>query len=1055
MTTNSVLRRAVRYALYVNAAAAGVGIPALAAADTAGPAAPAAEAAAPAAPVEEVVVTGSRIVEPGLQSISPVTSVSQEELKSQGVTRVEDLLNNLPQVMADQGSMSSNGASGTATVDLRGLGPQRTLVLINGRRLMAGTPSNLPTFAAQDLNNIPAALVERVDVLTGGASAVYGADATAGVVNFIMNDHFQGFRIDANADMYNHSQHDYYGQFAPAQGFGSAPSHVDDGKTKDVTFILGGNFADGKGNATAYLGYRRIDAVLQSARDFSICTLTTVGGAPSCGGSSTSQTGRIFGFGANVGTAGAPLYGVPFQFFGPPFNDGATVNTSNGQLRSFRDPQDSFNFGALNYYQRPDERWTGGAFAHYNWDEHHEMYSEFMFMSDHTVAQIAPSGMFLGSGTAAIPAGFPNAGAPNGLWQTNCSNPFLSAQEVSLLCPAGTGPGGSTLPNAQLLMGRRNVEGGNRQDDLTHTSFRLVIGSKGDLVPDLLTYDIYAQEGVTLLSEEYLNEVSGTKVTQALLVGGTLAHPVCLANVGGANGAPGCVPYNIWGTGPVNPAAVQYITANGFIEGENEERVASGNMTFDFTKVGFKLPSANTGLIVNVGAEYREEFTNLRPDTEFIGDGTRSDLLGQGSATLPLNAGMHVSEGFMEARLPVLQDQPFAKELSFEAGYRYSSYTLGFNTNTYKFGVDFAPVSDIRLRASYNRAVRVPNLQELYAQKFVALDGSGDPCATTGFGSPAAGSQAQCTSKAPPVGLTAQQYGAHGTPGNPASQYNGQIGGNPTLQPEIADTYTFGLVITPTVLPTFNMTLDYFNIKIKNVITSYGANFIVNQCILQNNPLFCSSTQQGEQVGVHRDNLGSLWFSTNGYVEDPLLNLGYLLSRGVDVGAHYRQDMGGLGHMDFAFAGTYTGSFLTEPYTGSGTYDCAGYYGGTCGNPLPKWRHLFSDTWATPLPGFDVMARWRHINSTVVDTSNSSPLLMAATPPQTAMLGSRDYLDLMLMYQWSHGITTRLGVNNVLDKDPPILPTELLPAPFFNGNTYPQVYDTLGRYVFLNVQIDF
>jgi outer membrane receptor protein involved in Fe transport len=257
------------------------------------------------------------------------------------------------------------------------------------------------------------------------------------------------------------------------------------------------------------------------------------------------------------------------------------------------------------------------------------------------------------------------------------------------------------------------------------------------------------------------------------------------------------------------------------------------------------------------------------------------------------------------------------------------------------------------------------------------------------------------------------------------------------------------------VLPTFNMTLDYFDIKIKNVITSYGANFIVNQCILQNNPLFCNSVQQGEQVGVHRDGLGSLWFSINGYTEDPLLNLGYLLSRGVDVGTHYRQDMGGLGHMDFALAGTYTGSFLTEPYAGSGTYDCAGYYGATCTNPLPKWRHLLSDTWATPLPGFDVMARWRHLNSTRVDTSNASPLLQGTTSAATATLGSRDYLDLMLMYQWSHGITTRLGVNNVLDKDPPILPTELLPPPFFNGNTYPQVYDTLGRYVFLNVQIDF
>ena len=1040
MTSNTLLRRAVRYALYANAAAASVGLPALATAQTPPP-----EQNEAPAPIQEIVVTGSRIVQPGLQAISPVTSVSQDEIKSQGVTRVEDMLNNLPQVVADQGSMSSNGASGTATVDLRGLGPQRTLVLINGRRLMPGTPSNTPAFAAQDLNNIPAALVERVDVLTGGASSVYGADATAGVVNFIMNDHFQGFRVDANADMYNHQQHNYYGSFAPAAGDGSAPSTVNDGKTKDITFILGGNFADGKGNVTTYLGYRRIDALLQSQRDFSRCTLNDDGGMPVCGGSSTSATGRLFGFGTNVGTAASPVYGVPFQFFGPPFNTGATVNPANGQLVPYLDPQDAFNYGALNYYQRPDERWTGGAFAHYNWDEHHEMYSEFMFMSDHTIAQIAPSGMFLGSGTGVIPAGFPNAGSPDGLWTTNCSNPFLSAQELSILC------NGSTAGTTELLMGRRNVEGGDRQDNLTHTSFRLVIGSKGE-INDMLSYDVYAQEGMTLLSEEYLNEVSATKVTQALLVGGTAANPVCL------NAAifPDCVPYNIWGTGAVSPAAVQYITASGFQEGENEERIVSGNITADLTKAGVKLPTSTTGLILNVGAEYREEFTDLRPDTEFIGNGARADLLGQGSATLPLNAGMHVSEAFLEARLPVIQDQPGAKELSFEAGYRYSDYTLGFNTNTYKFGFDYAPLSDVRVRASYNRAVRVPNLQELFAEKFIALDGSEDPCATSGFGSPAVGTLAQCTSKAPPVGITKAQYGTDGEPGNPAGQYNGQVGGNPTLKPEVADTYTFGLVVTPTALPNFNLTLDYFDIKIKNVITSYGANLIVNQCIVENNPVFCSSVQQGEQVGVHRDFLGSLWFSINGYVEDPLLNLGYLWTRGVDLGAHYRQDLAKLGHMDFSLAGTYTASFITEPYPGSGTYDCAGYFGDTCGNPLPKWRHVFSDTWATPLQGFDVMARWRHINSTEIDTTNPSPLLAGASQAPYRTLGSRDYLDLMFMYQWTKGITTRLGVNNVLDKDPPILDAgEVLAPPFYNGNTYPQVYDTLGRYIFLNITADF
>src|SRR5690348_6516023 len=185
-------------------------------------------AAEEAAPLQEVVVTGSRITQPGLESISPVTAVNSDELKLEGTTRVEDLLNNLPQVNPGQGSNISNGATGTATVDLRGLGPQRTLVLVNGRRLMPGEPTNNGVGEA-DLNQIPASLVDRVDVLTGGASAVYGADAVAGVVNFVMNDHFQGFRIDANASTYQHSQHSVYGAIAPAAGFGSSPNIGGDG----------------------------------------------------------------------------------------------------------------------------------------------------------------------------------------------------------------------------------------------------------------------------------------------------------------------------------------------------------------------------------------------------------------------------------------------------------------------------------------------------------------------------------------------------------------------------------------------------------------------------------------------------------------------------------------------------------------------------------------------------------------------------------------------------------------------------------------------------------
>ena len=1021
MSKNTLLRRAIRLAL-ANAAAASVALPFAAMADDAtGPAAPADQPAAAAQPaLQEVVVTGSRIVQPGLKSISPVTAISAKEIASQGTTSIEDVLNNLPQVMADQGSMASNGATGISTVNLRGLGPQRTLVLINGRRLMPGNPDNTVGGDAgvADINNIPTALVERVDVLTGGASAVYGADAVAGVVNFVMNDHFQGFEIDVNGSGNQHDQHSYFGQFAPKSGFGSAPSSTFDGISKDVTFVMGSNFADGKGNATAYVTYRKQAPLLESARDFSRCTLS----GPACSGSSTAATGRFFASGFSASDPSAPA------FFKPPF-----LTQQGGNLVPWTSA-DAFNYGALNYYQRPDERWNAGSFVHYNIDDNHQVYSEFMFMNDETDAQIAPSGAFIGSGLGINPT----TGNPDGDWAVNCNNPYLSNQEATTLgcTPAMIASTGVSAANeVQVLFGRRNVEGGNRSDFLTHTAWRFVIGSQGQLT-DNLSYNVYAQEGYTLRSEEYLNDVSKSRLSDALLaVTNASGQTVC------ASGNLGCSPYNIWGTGPVTPASVAYFSVPGLIEGNTEERVYHADFTSDMTNY-VKLPMANEGLGLNFGVEYREEFMVLKPDLEFI----TADLAGQGSATLPLNAGFGVKEGFMEARLPLIQDKPFAKEVSIDLGYRYSKYDVGYTTNTYKLEADWSPTSTIRFRGGYNRAVRAPNIAELYAENFVALDGSSDPCASSS-GSSAfkahGASAAQCARS----GMSPAQYGTLGTPGNPASQYNGLVGGNTKLKPEIADTYTFGIVLTPTVLPSLNATLDVFDIKIKDLISSYGANLIVNQCVFDDNPQFCSM--------VHRDAAGSLWFSTAGYVSDPLLNLGYEKTAGTDVSLNYTQSVGWLGSVNFNLIGTYTASFDTEPYPGSGDYNCAGYFGGTCGNPLPKWRHTMTVGWATPWHGASIEARWRHLGNTEVDLANPSPLLKGTVVSNWQYTGSRDYLDLVGTDQIFSGVQLQIGVNNVFDKDPPILPTLNLPPPFDNGNTYPQIYDTLGRYVFANLKLDF
>src|ERR1700733_11056811 len=254
--------------------------------------------------LQEVVVTGSRISVPNQVSISPVTFVSALDIQTTGVTRVEDLLNELPQVFAAQGSNMSNGADGTATVDLRGLGAKRTLVLVNGNRLGPGDPLS---GAAADINMIPVELIDSIEVLTGGASSTYGADAVGGVVNFKLNDHFEGVKLVAEGGIYNHSNKNTDGveTAISAAGFQEAPSTVNTGAQKSLAFIAGINSSDGKGNATFYASYRNVAAVLEGKYSYSACTLvsgyvTSNSGRFSCGGSSTGYPGRFETMGSGL-----------------------------------------------------------------------------------------------------------------------------------------------------------------------------------------------------------------------------------------------------------------------------------------------------------------------------------------------------------------------------------------------------------------------------------------------------------------------------------------------------------------------------------------------------------------------------------------------------------------------------------------------------------------------------------------------------------------------------------------------------------------------------------
>jgi iron complex outermembrane recepter protein len=1038
MDTNRIVRQAVRAALWTGGAF--MAAQSVAQAQTAAPTrlAAADEESTPA--LSEVVVTGSRIATPNLDSISPVTAVTSEEIKQTGVTRIEDLINSLPQVVADQGSGISMGSNGTATINLRGLGSQRTLVLINGRRLNGGDPgANFganPSFAsAADINQVPVALIERVDVLTGGASSTYGADAVSGVVNFVMNDHFEGVRLDANAGIYNHSNHEgWVDPLLTKRGFAPVNGTNWDGANRDLTAIMGHNFADGAGNFEGYLGYRRANQVTADHRDHSACQLSnsaSSGGSPfHCGGSSNS---------------------APAVFENPTtkFVDQVNPDGSLGPRYA------RFNYAASHYLQRIDERYTAGFFGKLKFNEHVEAYTEFGFMDDKTTGAYAPAGSFLGSGKA-LDA---NSGLSDGALSYNCGtggygnagmNPYITAAEFPTLCPGVTYTNQQNIAakattgaylgqpyqfNAatgigQLLVGRRNVEGGSRQDNYDHTAYRGVFGARGAINDDW-TYDVSGLFSSTRSVDFHNNDTSTQRMQNALLATSVNGVPTC------SGGQSGCIPWNIFNPAqPITAQQLAYISVPGVFTATEEEQIGSGYVSGDLTKMGIKSPFADDGLKVVFGSEWRRDKLTSLPDAEY----QSGDLAGIGSPTPPVNAGQHVWEAFTEERMPLAKNLPGVRALDLELGYRYSDYSEGYKTNTYKIGLEWSPIEDVRIRGSFNRAVRAPNLQELYQPQHVGLDIGGDLCA---------GKTSLTAAQCALLGVSAAGY-ANGVASSPAAQYNGQTGGNPNVKPEVGITKEIGVVFTPTFLPGFNATLDYSDIKISELINSYGPNTIQANCLLSNdiNSTWCQR--------IHRDPAGTLWASQSAYTIDGILNEGAEEYKGIDIGLAYKINLGSFGRIRTRLDGTWLKSLVFTPGAGS-AFDCAGRFGPSCSPITPTWRHRLTADWDTPLTGLSAGATWRFFGqatNTLLDPKTPD-YLAGITIPDTR-IPTISYLDLRVSYTWDK-ITARVGVNNVLDKDPPTIDTANSGGNqiFAESNTFPSVYDTLGRYLFLNVTVDF
>ncbi|MEO8455917.1 MAG: TonB-dependent receptor [Sphingomicrobium sp.] len=967
---------------------------------------------------QDIVITGTRIPQPNLTSASPVTVLSSQEVRLQGTSRTEDLINSLPQSFAAQGSNISNGASGTATINLRGLGSKRSIVLINGRRLQPGDTGN----PVADTNFVPTQLIKRVDVLTGGASSVYGADAVAGVVNFIMDNTFTGIRIDAQASTFMHDNNagDSIIAANSARGFNPPRGLSVNGGARDIAAVMGAAFDDGRGHAQVYATYRRQNPVLQASRDYSFCALSgrtetqiaADGLRYRCGGSATSAPGSFF-----VGSGGV------FNVQGNQFVPGTVP----------------FNFNPYNYFQRPDERYTFGGFADYEISPGVKPYLEAMFMDDHTDAQIAPSGNFFATNTI------------------NCDNPLLSTQQFNTICtPANTFVDSNGVTQSVVYIARRNVEGGGRDDDIRHTDYRVVAGIRGDPLRGI-SYDLYGQFGRTIRNESYKNDFSIRRLRQALdvVADPVTGLPVCRGTLDGSADT-GCVPWNIFQSGGVTQDALSFLQTPGFQRGVINEGIAHVDFTVQGGEYGVKTPWADNGVGINFGAEYRKQSLDFQVDSEF----STGDLSGQGGPTPAVNGRFDVKEFFGEVQVPIVEHN-FIDLLQISAGYRHSDYTVHgtdpvllntvdnkFKTDTYKIAAEFAPIRDIRFRAAYNRAVRAPNIVELFFPTSLGLSGAVDPCAVAnpGVDTPSA-SLAQCQL----TGVTAAQYG--NIRSNPANQYNGLFGGNANLTPEKADTITLGAIVQPRWIPGLALTADYFNIKIKNLVGAPSSSSIITQC-LGGDAEACARIRRNPNNGSLFQGSGLV---NNGYViltNQNFSGLG-LFTKGFDFSGSYSRKFGGFGTLN----ASYVGTLLTK--LGSPQDSGVGRFAGS--TPSPKWRHKLRVGFSMP-NGLGLSGQWRYFSSVrclnQINPDTGAPFDLGcgsvANPiPANLKLNAVSYFDLALTARITNKFNLRFGANNIFDRQPPLAGSQVIPAGFGNGNTYPQVYDALGRYMFAGVTVDF
>jgi iron complex outermembrane receptor protein len=957
-----------------------------------------------ASEIEEVIVTGSLITNTDAVRSTPIVAIEQEEMEYQGIINVEEMLREVPGMVPSVNANVNNGNGGFSYVNLRGLGSNRNLVLIDGNRY---APSELA--GRFDLNNIPIALIDRIDVLTGGTSSTYGADAVAGVVNVVTKKSFTGLQVDAD--------------------FGSTAES--DGDEKSIEVTMGSELDGGRGNAVFSVGYRDVDPVFQGDRTFSEYVLYYWNGVQ--GGSGLGSYNTRIG---NVNPTGAD-----------------NGNLSLGGVQddgTFAAAYTPFNYGPYNAFQTPLETYNIFSSVDYQISDSVEVYSTALFNENTVSTLIAPSGSFGDSVTVALNHPFLSDAQRNAIcaFDTDPTEgsyvPRFSQAECDA-AGAAAGPSDSGYRTFDTQMRRRNVEGGPRISDYVARYFNMSVGLRGDL-NDNMSWDVMTSYGKSDQTQTQKGYWMKSRFRQSLLSGPD----------GCNDSSGGCVPVDFFG-----PTGSITADMNAFLQG-GESNVST---IFDMRQLkgsivgtmDYSLPTSSDNISFALAAEYRE-YTGEQASDILSQAG---DLGGSGAASPNIYGAFEVNEISAEVVLPILEDSELAEELVAEAGVRYSDYSIdtegdpSFSTTTWKMGLSWTPIDSLTVRANYAHAVRAPNISELFSPVITGLGNlTNDPCASVGDDGVSNGNVPTGAVRDVCIGQGAPAATIGFIPQPAAGQVNVTTGGNASVLAEESDSFTIGVIAEIPMIPGLTVNLDYYDFEITDAISTPTESDAIDLCF--NNP----SMSNPVCAGMSRSPIdGSLAGDESVVKGLPLVltNAGIIATKGFDFGASYGMEFGKY-LWTSSLAGNFSDSNTFQSIAGvTVNRECVGYYSSNCDPMQPEFAANFRNT--VSFDNVDVSLNMRHISGMEFENQADDPAFIGETQGygyhDFSQNGSYSIFDLSGRYVVNENITLIGVITNVFDKQPPLTGAFIGITGFNSGNTYPSTYDTLGRRFNISAKMSF